>query len=182
MVSRALTSAATISMTPKRNEVKHDGMGRADGEEFLSLFCVWQTHISVNANLQTARPLTDEQLWRLACEGDREAFTGIVRRYQCLICSITYSGCGALGIAEDMAQETFITAWNGLRDLRDPNRLRQWLCGIARNITANAVRQDLRRGGETEVLNEGQPSDEGDSAEQTITREEGALLCRSSQF
>ena len=119
----------------------------------------------MNANLQTARRLTDEQLWRLACEGDREAFTGIVRRYQPLICSITYSGCSALGIAEDMAQETFITAWNGLKDLRQPNRLRQWLCGIARNITANAVRRDVRRGGETEVLDEGQPLDGGDLAE-----------------
>ena len=137
----------------------------------------------MNANLQTARPLTDEQLWRLACEGDREAFTGIVRRYQCLICSITYSGCGALGIAEDMAQETFITAWNELKDLREPNRLRQWLCGIARNIAVNAVRPDLRRGGETEVLDEGQPSDESGPAEHTITLEEETLLLwRGSQF
>ena len=90
---------------------------------------------------------SDEQLWRLACEGDREAFGKIVERYQTLICSIAYSACGALGTSEDMAQETFITAWHRLNDLREPNKLRQWLCGIVRNIAANAVRRELRRGG-----------------------------------
>src|SRR5258705_6126111 len=90
---------------------------------------------------------SDEQLWRLACEGDREAFTRIVERYQTLVCSLAYSTCGALGMSEDMAQETFITAWHRLKDLREPGKLRQWLCGIVRNIAKNAVRRELRRGG-----------------------------------
>ena len=70
---------------------------------------------------------SDEQLWRLSCDGDREAFTKIVERYQSLICSIAYSACGALGTSEDMAQETFITAWHRLKDLREPSKLRPWL-------------------------------------------------------
>jgi DNA-directed RNA polymerase specialized sigma24 family protein len=102
----------------------------------------------MNANLQTAPAVTDEELWRLACEGDRDAFTRIVRRYQCLVCSITYGACGALGIAEDMAQETFITAWTGLKDLREPSKLRQWLCGIAQNIADSSIGRDVWRAGE----------------------------------
>src|SRR5678809_1548660 len=90
--------------------------------------------------------VSDEQLWRLACDGDREAFSRIVQRYQTLVCSIAYSACGALGTAEDMAQETFIAAWHRLTDLRDPGKLRQWLCGIVRNIAANSVRREIRRG------------------------------------
>src|SRR5215813_3837241 len=106
----------------------------------------------MNIIAQASTVVSDEQLWRLSCEGDREAFTRIVERYQTLICSLAYSACGVLGTSEDMAQETFITAWNRLKDLREPSKLRQWLCGIVRNIAANTVRRDLRRGGAPESL------------------------------
>ena len=124
---------------------------------------------------------SDEQLWRLACDGDREAFSKIVERHQSLICSLAYSACGTLGTSEDMAQETFITAWHRLKDLREPGKLRQWLCGIVRNIAVNAVRRDRRRGGEPESLDAAadQHSVESDPAAQAITREEEMLLWRT---
>src|SRR5262245_2176596 len=138
-----------------------------------------QSHMNGTYSMTTA--ISDEQLWRLACEGDREAFTKIVQRYQSLICSLAYSACGTLGTSEDMAQETFIIAWHRLRDLRDPSKLRQWLCGIVRNIAANAIRRELRRGGEPESLDvaAGELSVEDDPAAQTITREEETLLWRT---
>src|SRR5262244_3827956 len=130
----------------------------------------------MNMILMESARASDEQLWRLACEGDREAFSGIVERYQSLICSLAYSACGALGTSEDMAQETFITAWHRLKDLREPNKLRPWLCGILRHIAANSVRRVLRRGGAPESLDaiSDEPSLECDPASQTITREEEA--------
>ena len=81
----------------------------------------------MNMILMNSATVSDEQLWRLACEGDREAFGRIVKRYQSLVCSLAYSACGTLGTSEDMAQETFITAWHRLKDLRDPGKLRPWL-------------------------------------------------------
>src|SRR5262245_40161808 len=134
----------------------------------------------MNTALLTAA-LSDEQLWRLACEGDREAFSKIVERYQSLVCSLAYSACGAFGTSEDMAQETFITAWHRLKDLREPSKVRQWLCGIVRNLSANAVRRERRRGGapeSLEALAEEAASDE-DPAAQTVTREEERLLWRT---
>jgi RNA polymerase sigma factor (sigma-70 family) len=139
-------------------------------------------HVKVmSMNLQTSFAVSDEQLWRLACEGDREAFSKIVERYQSLVCSLAYSACGALGTSEDMAQETFITAWHRLADLREPGKLRQWLCGIVRNIAANAVRRDLRRGGQPESLDAAAEElcEESDPAAQTISREEATLLWRT---
>jgi DNA-directed RNA polymerase specialized sigma24 family protein len=47
-----------------------------------------------------------------------------------------------------MAQETFITAWTGLKDLREPSKLRQWLCGIAQNIADSSIGRDVWRAGE----------------------------------
>jgi len=135
----------------------------------------------MNMILMDSATATDEQLWHLACEGDREAFGRIVERYQSLVCSIAYSGCGTLGTSEDMAQETFITAWHRLADLREPGKLRQWLCGIVRNIAANAVRRDLRRGRAPASLEAvaDEPSSDDDPAAQAVTREEETLLWRT---
>ena len=91
--------------------------------------------------------MSDEQLWHRSREGDREAFSSIVERYQSLICSLAYSACGNLARSEDLAQETFIAAWQNLGELREPSSLRAWLCGIVRNLAANAVRREQRRGG-----------------------------------
>ena len=50
--------------------------------------------------------------------GSREAFHQIVERYKTLICSLAYGATGNLSQSEDVAQETFLTAWSDLRSLR----------------------------------------------------------------
>ena len=122
--------------------------------------------------------MSDEQLWRRSLAGDREAFGEIVARYQSLVCALAYSACGDLPRSEDVAQDTFIAAWRGLGELREPAKLRQWLCGIARKRVASTVRRELRASG----LNDADPvSDElaapdAGPAEQTVSREEAELL------
>lgn len=134
----------------------------------------------MNMNSMDSPTTPDEQLWRLASEGDREAFRRIVERYQTLVSSIAYSACGALGTSEDMAQETFIAAWHRIKELREPGKLRQWLCGIVRNIAANAVRRELRRGGTPESLEVADDVSLDDNpAAQAATREEETLLWRT---
>ncbi len=135
----------------------------------------------MNMMLPTMPAMSDEELWRLSCDGNREAFSRIVARYQSLICSLAYSACGTLGTAEDLAQETFITAWRRLAELREPGKLRPWLCGIVRNLAANVVRRELRRGGTPESLDAVPelPSVEADPAAQAISREEESLLWRT---
>ena len=79
--------------------------------------------------------------------GDRDAFGGIVARYQPLVCSLAYSACGNLARSEDLGQEAFLIAWRDLEELRDPTKLRSWLCGIVRNLTANAMRRAAEQHG-----------------------------------
>src|SRR5207249_8627269 len=86
----------------------------------------------------------DADLVAAALTGNREAFGQIVARYQSLICSLAYSATGSLGQSEDLAQETFITAWKHLPVLREPGKLRAWLCGIARNRINNTLRREGR--------------------------------------
>jgi RNA polymerase sigma factor (sigma-70 family) len=125
--------------------------------------------------------MSDDQLWRRSRAGDREAFGQIVERYQSLICSLAYSTCGNLVRSEDLGQETFIAAWQKLGELREPTKLRAWLCGIVRNLAANAMRREQRRGGAAESLTSvAEPAGSiADPATQAVTKEEATLLWRT---
>jgi RNA polymerase sigma factor (sigma-70 family) len=127
-----------------------------------------------------APDLSEADLVQKSVAGSSAAFSEIVARYQTLICSLTYSGTGSLSRSEDLAQEVFLVAWKELRKLREPAKLRSWLCGIARRLTANTVRRDVREPiFAAEQIDAEQHSAAPDPAEQTISREEEAILWRS---
>ena len=114
--------------------------------------------------------------------GDREAFAQIVARYQSLICSLAYSATGSLAQSEDVAQETFVAAWKQLSGLREPGKLRSWLCGIARNLSYTAVHREGREPSHAaEPLQALDQASTGEPlpSERAITREEEAILWRS---
>ena len=75
----------------------------------------------MTSRMLTVEEPTDAELVSRSLTGDRDAFSRIVSRYQTLICSLAYSRIGNLGQSEDVAQETFITAWKHLRLLREPD-------------------------------------------------------------
>jgi RNA polymerase sigma factor (sigma-70 family) len=87
---------------------------------------------------------SDAELVGKSLAGNRDAFGQIVARYQSLVCSLAYSATGSLGQSEDLAQETFVAAWKQLAGLREPEKLRAWLCGIARNLINNSLRRQGR--------------------------------------
>src|SRR5580658_7784233 len=59
-----------------------------------------------------------------------------------MIAGLVYAHCGNLHQSEDIAQETFISAWKSLSGLRDPLKLPAWLCQIARRRAADALRKN----------------------------------------
>jgi RNA polymerase sigma factor (sigma-70 family) len=129
-----------------------------------------------------ASATNDAQLVEWTLAGDRAAFATIVERYQALVCSITYNATGSLSVSEDLAQETFLAAWRQLRELREPERLRSWLCGITRFLVGKEYR---RRGRDPIHAAEGletvqeAPSPEASPAMQAVSREEEDLLWRA---
>jgi RNA polymerase sigma factor (sigma-70 family) len=96
--------------------------------------------------------------------------------------ALAYSATGNLSQSEDLAQETFVTAWKQLRNLREPEKLRSWLCRIARNLICDALRQQGREpshhGEALEEISES-PAPGLLPGEQTISNEEQAILWRS---
>jgi RNA polymerase sigma factor (sigma-70 family) len=98
------------------------------------------------------------------------------------VCSLAYSATGSLGQSEDLAQETFVTAWKQLADLREPWKLRAWLCGITRNLIHNSLRRQERKPlhiAESLEFARELPSLAPSPPEQVISREEEAILWRS---
>lgn len=132
---------------------------------------------------QTPSPaqISDAALVALARNGDRNAFGGIVARYQGLVCALAYNATGSLARSEDVAQEAFVVAWQKLPELREPEKLRAWLCGIVRNLGRRA-----RRGEKYEPVLQAQTLESAPSLiapepepnERAINSEEEGILWR----
>jgi RNA polymerase sigma factor (sigma-70 family) len=124
----------------------------------------------------------DADLVAESLDGHRDAFRQIVERYQTLVCSLAYSATGNVSQSEDLAQETFISAWKDLRLLREPDKLRAWLCAIVRNKVHRSVREDgrepVRNAASLDDARESSATEELPS-EQAVSREEEAILWRS---
>ena len=52
---------------------------------------------------------------------------------------------GAWADADDVAQEVFVQAWQGLHRVREPERFRAWLIGVAWRRAQDHIRQNQRR-------------------------------------
>ncbi|HEX4450825.1 MAG TPA: sigma-70 family RNA polymerase sigma factor [Kofleriaceae bacterium] len=91
-----------------------------------------------------ATPMTDSDLVAASKRGELDAFGHLVARYQGLVCAVSFSSTGDPVLSEDVAQETFVEAWRHLDRVREPRRLRSWLCGIARNLGRKARKRRRR--------------------------------------
>jgi RNA polymerase sigma factor (sigma-70 family) len=123
--------------------------------------------------------ITDAELVSGCLAGDREVFGQIVERYKSLLCSLAYSGTGSLSESEDLAQEAFVEAWRQLHKLREPEKLRPWLCGILRHklgrLRRSDVQEPVRRAEALELVEE-MPSAEAPAVDLAIDKEEQAIL------
>ena len=76
--------------------------------------------------------------------GDQAAFARIVRQYQGMVSAATLNVVGNYAQSEDLAKETFLTAWKKLPELREPEKLASWLYGIARRVALRWLEQQKR--------------------------------------
>ena len=74
---------------------------------------------------------TDAPLIEAARAGDHAAFARLVRMHQQGVRGFLRRACGNFALADDLAQETFISAWERISQFRGESSLRSWLCGIA---------------------------------------------------
>ena len=124
----------------------------------------------------------DAELVAESLGGNRDAFRQIVERYQNLISSLAYCATGNVSRSEDLAQETFVSAWKQLANLREPAKLRSWLCSITRFLISKEFRrlgrEPVHAAESLEAVDEWISPDPL-PPDQAISDEEKAILWRS---
>ena len=80
-----------------------------------------------------------------AQRGDEDAFAQLTQPYRRELQLHCYRIVGSLQDAEDLLQETLLSAWRGLEQFEGRSSLRAWLYTIATNRCLNALRDRQRR-------------------------------------
>ena len=132
---------------------------------------------------------SEESLVAASRRGDRPAFEELVRRTARLLFARAYLETGDAHRAEDLVQDTLLTAWRSIRQVTDAAGFRPWLMSILHTATIDAQRRasrkkrggsDKRRTGEETFLRlaDDRPTP-SESAERNEERERTLAVLRS---
>jgi RNA polymerase sigma-70 factor (ECF subfamily) len=121
-------------------------------------------------------PTEEHRLIEAAQSGDRQAFAQLVERYWEPLYRWLYHLARDRHSAEDLAQEAFLKAFNGLHTFRPGTNFRAWLFRIGHNTFANHRRALARP---REPFPEEVPDDCEGPMEQALSREALALVAEA---
>src|SRR5687768_11662677 len=96
-----------------------------------------------------------------------------------VVYACAYGATGDRALSEEIAQDTFLCAWNKMPGLDAPPQLPGWLCGIARGLARNARRRRGRERGLGEGEIERVAAGGGSALEELLEREREALVRRA---
>ena len=85
---------------------------------------------------------TDAELVESTQSGDEKAFETLVEKHRARIDATISAFIDNTQDREDIAQETFITAYRNMHQLSNPDRFRYWLVTIARNQCRDWIRRN----------------------------------------
>ncbi len=86
-----------------------------------------------------------ERAIRRAQAGDLDAFSELVARFQDFVYGLAYHLSGSFEDAHDLAQETFVRAYQRVGDVHDPTRFPGWLRQVTVSVCLNALPAIRRR-------------------------------------
>src|SRR6185312_15091629 len=88
------------------------------------------------------RKLADEELMERVAGNDADAFEVVLERHADAAISLAYRICGRRSLAEDIAQEAFLSVWrSGARYDRARGSVRTWTLGIVHHRAVDALRR-----------------------------------------
>lgn len=90
-------------------------------------------------------PSDQAAIAKMAAAGDRRAFERLVDRYHRGIFTMVYYRIMSRMDAEDITQEIFINAFNGVKSLKNPELFKPWLYRIALNAVNDFLRKKRLR-------------------------------------
>lgn len=127
----------------------------------------------------TSDILVGAELVSRIMSGDAQSEVELVEHYSRGVAFIIRRETGGASAADDLYQETFRIALEKIRrgDLREPEKLSGFVCGIARNLVIDYFRREARQEGLNEV-EEATPlwSSAPSQLEELLRKEKGALV------
>ena len=87
----------------------------------------------------------DADLVAAARAGDKDAFGQLVERYQQMVKRIALGMVRSEYLAQELMQETILQAYLSLDQLRNDDRFKSWLYGIALNVCRSYIRRQRVR-------------------------------------
>src|ERR1019366_9087155 len=95
--------------------------------------------------LESPAPVEESELVSRARRGDLQAYDDLVRRYQERIYATIYHMTSNHEDANDLAQDSFIKAFQALKSFKGGSTFYTWLYRIAVNKTINFLKQRKNR-------------------------------------
>ena len=83
----------------------------------------------------------DAELIQSVLEGDDDAFSMLVKKYQKHVHALAWRKIGDFHVAEEITQDTFLKAYKRLETLKEPQRFASWLYVIAANRCSSWLRK-----------------------------------------
>lgn len=84
----------------------------------------------------------DAQLIQRILQGDPDAFTPLVKKYQKGVHTLAWRKIGDFHIAQEITQDTFLKAYQKLGTLKNPTQFPGWLYVIAANLANDYLRKN----------------------------------------
>jgi len=113
----------------------------------------------------------DEVLVEAAQRGSASAFARLVERHQQALRAFLRRTCGNWAQADDLAQETFLAAWERIGKLEAGASVRAWLCGIGYNKHLTALRSAGRSRAREAAWEAEKPPSSGAMTDERLTLE-----------
>ncbi|MDQ1316991.1 MAG: hypothetical protein QG588_640 [Candidatus Poribacteria bacterium] len=82
-----------------------------------------------------------EELVQRSLNGDNDAFSQLVHKYQYAVYGLAFHYMKNFADAQDIAQEVFLEAYRKLETLKHPDKFASWLNGITKNLCKMSLRR-----------------------------------------
>lgn len=96
-------------------------------------------------NEDSLHPSTDRALAQQVLDGDRDAFTALIRQYQNLVASVAYRMGIRRESVEDVVSEVFMKVYTRLHQYDGQHALSSWIYRVATNHVLDHLRARKRR-------------------------------------
>ena len=91
---------------------------------------------------QASEHKTDNEVIQMVLHGQKEMYGVLIERYQNLVRGYAFHLCRNMDQAADLAQDSFITAYQCLERLQDTQAFPGWILGILKNKYRNLRRDN----------------------------------------